>query len=67
MDDDEGVFDHGGEDFEDDRTPGDQLAAMVRSFLSSVPFCAPENLAFMIDMKLAQPLALYEKATKAPE
>lgn len=41
------------------------LAANVRSFLSSASYSAPENLPFLIDQKLARPLASYE-AVSAP-
>lgn len=36
------------------------LAANVRTFLSSAPYCAPENWSFLIDQKLAKPLTEYD-------
>jgi hypothetical protein len=38
------------------------LAAGVRSFLSSLPFTAPESVDFQAQAKLAEPLRDYEAA-----
>ncbi len=42
----------------------DNLAANVKSFLGSAPFCAPENFPFIIEEKLTKPLAEYEDAVR---
>lgn len=41
------------------------LAAGVRSFLSSLPYMAPEMVEFQARVKLAEPLAEYEVAAAA--
>lgn len=41
------------------------LAAGVRSFLESLPFCAPENIGAQAQAKLVEPLAEYDEEVKA--
>lgn len=43
----------------------DELAAGVRSFLSSLSFMAPEMVELQAQVKLAQPLAGYEAAKES--
>jgi hypothetical protein len=38
----------------------DNLAANVKSFLSSLPFVAPEQIEFQAQVKLREPLEEYE-------
>ena len=39
------------------------LAEGVRSFLSSLPYMAPEAIGFQAKVKLAEPLADYDEET----
>jgi len=43
------------------RSSAEQLAGGVRSFLSSLPFQPPEAIGFQARVKLAGPLAEYER------
>jgi hypothetical protein len=46
----------------DYKKAADKLAAMVKSFIKSAPFVAPENMEFMVEEKLNRPLSEYEAA-----
>lgn len=39
----------------------ESMAAGIQSFLSSLPYCAPENVAFQAKVKLGEPLAEFEE------
>ena len=45
-----------------DHEAAEHLAAGVRSFLSSLPFMAPETVGLQARVKLAEPLAEFERS-----